>query len=104
MDISKIKPNVRKAVFLAKRNLSELVYDAVNIEGICFTLPEVQTLLDGVTVGGHKLSDQNIAINQANAWKLIFDLVLQNKFVLSKDIACLVHDKAAKEDALEWGF
>ena len=44
MDISKIKPNVRKAVFLAKRNILELVYDAVNLEGICYTLPEVQTL------------------------------------------------------------
>ena len=76
MDTSFIKPNVKKAVFLAKRSISELVYDAVNLEGICFTLPEIQTLLDGVTVGGHKLSDQNIALNQAEAWKLIFDLVL----------------------------
>jgi hypothetical protein len=31
------------------------------------TLPEIQTLLDGVTVGGHKVSDQEIALNQAAA-------------------------------------
>ena len=37
---------------LAKRQLSELVYDAVNLEGIPFTLPEIQTLLDDITVGG----------------------------------------------------
>lgn len=80
MPIAKIKPNVRKAVFLAKRLLSELVYDAVNLEGICYTLPEIQTLLDGITVGGHKISDQNIALNQANAWHVLFDLVLNEKF------------------------
>ena len=50
-------PNRPKALMLAKRQLSELVYDAVNLEGINMTLPEVQTLLEGITVGGHKLSD-----------------------------------------------
>jgi Fic family protein len=103
MDILKIKPNVQKAVFLAKRAISELVYDAINLEGICFTLPEVQTLLEGITIGGHRLSDQNIALNQARAWKLIFDLVIEGKFALSQETACLIHAQAAKEDALEWG-
>ena len=49
-------PNKAKAVMLAKRQLAELVCDAVNLEGIHFTLPEIQTLLDGVTVG--KYEDQ----------------------------------------------
>jgi len=48
----KIKPNVQKALMLAKREVSVLVHDAVQLEGINFTLPEIQTLLDGVTVGG----------------------------------------------------
>lgn len=43
---------------IAKRQLAEFVCDAVNLEGLNFSLPEIQTLLDGVTVGGHKLSDQ----------------------------------------------
>lgn len=46
-----------KVLMFAKRQLSELVYDAVNLEGISFTLPEIQTLLNGVTVGGHKIFD-----------------------------------------------
>jgi hypothetical protein len=29
-----ITPNPKKALFLAKKQLSELVYDAVNLEGI----------------------------------------------------------------------
>ena len=43
---------------LAKRQLAEFVCDTVNLEGMNFTLPEIQTLLDGITVGGHKLTDQ----------------------------------------------
>lgn len=88
---------------LAKRQLSELVYDAVNLEGINFTLPEVQTLLDGVTVGGRKLSDQQITLNQADAWRLLFKLVEQGEFEITQDIAFKLHKVAAKEEALEWG-
>lgn len=51
---------------LIKRQLAEFVCDAVNLEGIHYTLPEVQTLLDGITVGGHKVADQQIALNQAD--------------------------------------
>ena len=59
-----IKANKKVALMLAKRSLAELVCDAVNLEGINFTLPEVQTLLEGITVGGHKLHDQEITLNQ----------------------------------------
>jgi hypothetical protein len=41
-------PERGKAIMLARRQLSELVWDAVNLEGINVTLPEVQTLLEGI--------------------------------------------------------
>ena len=41
-----------------KQMISEFVYDMGNLENNPFAFPEVQTLLDGITVGGHKLSDQ----------------------------------------------
>jgi len=61
--ISKIKPNRDKALMLAKRAVGVLVHDSILLEGIDYTLPEVLTLLEGVTVGGHALSDQQIAVN-----------------------------------------
>ena len=67
-DLNSIKPNKEKAVFLAKKQLPELITDAVNLEGINFTLPEVQTLLAGITVGGHKLEAERITLNQAEAF------------------------------------
>ena len=60
------------------------------------TLPEVQTLLDGITVGGHKISDQNMALNQAAAWKYLFTLVAEDQFNVSKDVALSIHSIAEK--------
>jgi hypothetical protein len=56
----------------------------VNLEGVNYTLPEVQTLLDGVTVGGHRQTDELIATNQIKAFSLTklinkLDLGLPNK-------------------------
>lgn len=99
----KMSPHPAKSLMLAKRQLSELVCDAVNLEGINFTLPEVQTLLDGVTVGGRKLSDQQITLNQAAAWRLLFELVEQGQFNVSTAVAFKLHKVAAKEETLEWG-
>lgn len=98
-----ISPNPAKALMLAKRQLSEFVCDAVNLEGINMTLPEVQTLLDGVTVGGHKLSDQQITVNQGNAWRLLFEWIERGEFTVSAEKACALHAAAGKEEALEWG-
>ncbi len=103
MKTSQIIPNQEKALFLAKRQLAELVCDAVNLEGINYTLPEVQTLLQGVTVGGHKLTDQTITLNQAAAWEFLFNAIKNKNFELSKNFACELHAIAAKEEALKWG-
>lgn len=98
-----MRPDLPKALMLAKRQLVEFVCDAVNLEGIPFTLPEIQTLLQGVTVGGHKISDQTIALNQRDAWTQLFAWIETGAFALSKDKACALHALAAKDDALEWG-
>jgi len=80
-----------------------LVHDSILLEGINFTLPEVNTLLEGVTVGGHNLSDQQIAINQGNAWRYLFSAVKTGEFCLSLDFVYALHAISGKEEALEWG-
>ncbi len=101
-DLSKIKPNRKKAVLLAAKQLPELVCDAVNLEGVNFTLPEVQTLLDGVTVGGHRLEDETIALNQAETWKFLLKRLETDEFNLSESFVCELHGILAKREALLW--
>lgn len=103
LDLSTIRPNPAKALMLAKRELSLFVYDAVQLEGINFSLPEIQTLLEGVTVGGHKLSDQQIAVNQGNAWNKMFKDIEQDAFEVSAEYVQQLHAVAGKEEALMWG-
>jgi Fic family protein len=98
-----MKPDKPKALMLARRQLSEFVYDAVNLEGLNFTLPEIQTLLNGITVGGHKLTDQQIAINQGNTWSALFKLIKNNQFEVTIEKVCELHLSAAKEEALDPG-
>lgn len=88
---------------LAQREVPTFIYDAVQLEGINFTLPEIQTLMEGVTVGGHALSDQQIAVNQSEAWKQLFRWLKQDEFEVTAQRACELHLIAAKEEALEWG-
>ncbi|VEN74769.1 Fic/DOC family protein [Candidatus Desulfarcum epimagneticum] len=96
-------PHHGLALTLARRHLAEFVCDAVNLEGIPLTLPEVQTLLDGVTVGGHKLSDQRIALSQGDAWRALFEWIEAGEFDVSAKTARSLHSIAGKEEALEWG-
>jgi Fic family protein len=98
-----MKPNKPMAIQMAKRQLPEFVHDAVNLEGINLTLPEIQTLLDGVTIGGHKLSDVQITLNQAKAWKALFEMVEKNSFELSAETVCNLHTIAAEGEALTHG-
>lgn len=88
---------------LAKRQLAEFVYDAVVLEGIHFTLPEIQTLLEGITVGGHKVADQKIALNQAETWRALFELIGKDQFAITIEKVCALHQIAARDEALDWG-
>jgi hypothetical protein len=50
--------SVERAAFRLHKSLPEYVWDAAVLEGNPFTFPDVRTLMDGVTVGGHRLSDE----------------------------------------------
>ena len=82
-------PNQGRALMIAQKEVSVFVYDAVRLEGLNFTLPEIQTLLQGITVGGHKLSDQQIAINQSETWKALFQRIRERQFPKSVPQACM---------------
>ncbi len=102
--LNRINNDTTQAIFLAKKQLPELVFDVVNLEGINYTLPEVMTLLDGVTVGGKKQQDELITNNQIKSWKLLFDLIEQDTFKVDKPTVCKLHNVVAKDEALTYGM
>lgn len=97
------RASIERAVFRFARMLPEYVWDAGVLEGNPFTFPEVKTLLDGVTVGGRKLSDQEQILNLAQSSKYLLDLVRRQEFKLDKATFCALHGHVARHEALEWG-
>jgi Fic family protein len=95
--------SVERVCFRFHRMLPEYVWDAGVLEGNPFTFPEVKTLLDGVTVGGHKLSDQEQILNLADSAKYLLTLVKSGRFELNKSIFCELNKRVARNEGLEWG-
>lgn len=97
------EPDKRRAVFRARKWLAGLVHDMAALEGNPFTFPEVQTLLDGVTVGGHRVTDEQQVLNTAEAWQWVLTLVAKGTFSLSKDTFFALHSIVARGEALTLG-
>jgi Fic family protein len=91
------------AIFHLKKMLPQYVFDSVALEGNPFTFPEVQTVLDGVTVGGHKIADQEQVLNQRDAHALMIDLVRNGRFAPTAAIATALNARVAKGEALRTG-
>jgi prophage maintenance system killer protein len=97
------RASLERVVFRFRRVLPEYVWDAGVLEGNPFTFPEVKTLLEGVTVGGRKVSDQEQILNLAESSKQLVELVKQRRFNLDKATFCSLHALVARNEALEWG-
>ena len=98
-----LKPNKKMALFHAKKMLPEYVFDTSQLENNPITFPEVQTLMDGITIGGHKISDVQQVLNIKDSWYMILDKIANGDFQATKKTFHEVNNLIAKEEALEWG-
>jgi Fic family protein len=96
-------PDQRRALFMAERGRVDFVYNTAALEGNPFTFREVKTLLDGITVGGRKVSDSEQVLRLNRALSHVIGLVKDGKFQFSAKTACEVQGIVAREEALTWG-
>lgn len=75
-----------RACFRFHHDLPQFVWEATRLAGNPHSFPEVKTLLDGVTVGGHRISDQAQVLNLAAATRWLLNLVKKGQFELSASI------------------
>lgn len=95
--------SIERVCFRFHKMMPEFVWDASVLEGNPFTFPEVKTLLDGITVGGRKISDQEQILNLAESSKRLLAMVKNHQFSLSKPIFTELNGVIARNEALEWG-
>ena len=95
--------SLERVCFRLHKMLPEYVWDASMLEGNPFTFPEVKTLMEGVSIGGRKLSDQEQVLNLAESAKRLLASVKSKEFVFSKAAFTEFHGLVARNEALEWG-
>jgi Fic family protein len=93
----------KRALWRFSRTLPAYVWDAAVLEGNPFTYPEVQTLLEGVTVGGRRLSDERQILSLSASATNLHTLVESRQFALSKETSDNLNRLIAQYEALEAG-
>lgn len=74
-----------RVAFRFHRMLPEFVWDAGAASGNPFTYPEVKTLLDGVTVGGRRVSHHEQVLNLAESARRLLVMVKAGTFGMDKE-------------------
>ena len=91
------------AFFRLKKLMAEFVWDIIHLEDNAYTFTEVQTLIEGVTVGGYSLSDQKQVLNQFESLKYLLKLIKNDKFMFNQENILSAHNIIAESEALKWG-
>ncbi|MDR3596627.1 Fic family protein [Clostridium sp.] len=94
---------INKLIALVKRLLPDVVFNMSSLEGNPFTYPEVQTLLEGITIGGHRLSDEQQVLRIKEGWNLLFEKVKQENITISKELFNEFNGIIAKDEVLICG-
>lgn len=81
---------------LAKMNLTRLVYTNSRFEGLTTTLPQTQTIIDGMGVSGVSVDDINVIVQLKRAWQYVIRQEKSLTFAMEKQINLIV----ARDDAL----
>ncbi len=100
---SAVKPDRELALFLFKKDKIDYVYNVCSLEGNPMTFTEVQTLLDGITVGGHKIEDEQQVLNQNKSVSLLFSMLQNKEFNFDKETFCKLNKIAAEGESLKPG-
>jgi hypothetical protein len=103
-EVNKIGPSsIERSRHRFRAHLPELIWNTAALEGNNFTLPEVKTLLEGVTVGGKKLEDAEQIIALSEAYSRLDEMVGAGRFSLSKEVSDELHYLVARHEAIEAG-
>jgi hypothetical protein len=92
------------ARFTHSSNVAQYAFDAAVLENLPFTFPEVQTLVDNVTVGGHKLSDEQQVLGLIECVRELGQMVRSGEFMLDKVTSGILHRIITNGTVLDEGL
>jgi len=104
IDLDRILPSAtERARSRFRAGLPDLIWNTAALEGNSFTLPEVRTLLDGVSVGGKPLEDQEQILALSEGYNRLDAMVGDGTFRIAKSLSDELHLLIAAREAIEAG-
>lgn len=97
------KSTTERSLVRFKAVLPSHVWDAAALEGNTFTLPEVQTLLDGITVGGRRQDEADQVLALAESSEALMEMVRDASFRMDRPTINRIHHLVARFEALDAG-
>ena len=85
-------------IFLAKKLITDSIYNSAKLEGCNVTFPDTQTILDGMSVPNIKISDIECVLNLRDAWNFLLKN-LEQPFDLG--FACKINSFVSRNESLE---
>jgi len=95
----KYKMTSKQATYFAHKNLVQLIYDNSKFEGVRATLPQTQTIVDGMSVAGVSTDDVVTIAGLKRAWQL----VIANAQPYTVKISNTFNTQVAVADSLDPG-
>lgn len=90
----------KENVFIAKKMLSEMIYNSAYVEGCNVTFPQTQAILDGMVVNHVKMDDIQTVINLRDAWRFVLGHLDDE---INLDFICKVNEHISRNESLDWG-
>ncbi|MCL2015973.1 MAG: death-on-curing protein [Defluviitaleaceae bacterium] len=87
-------------VFVAKKLISETIYNTARLEDCAVTFPQTETILQGVSVAGLMMSDVEKILNLRDAWRYTLETIEKP---ISLELWSTINGYVARNESLEWG-
>lgn len=85
-----------------QKSLPLVAWDSATLEGYNFTYPEVQTILTGYSVGGHRISDVEEVKGIGNGWFRTLEAI-KNEESITKSLICDTNKKLSGSFSIDPG-
>jgi Fic family protein len=98
----KFNPTDQKKIAFSHK--VDYVYNTVALEGNTYNYIETETLLSGVTVGGHTVKEANEILNQKEAWEFTLNNAFaQPSIMVSENLIKDIHWRVGKDTVVDPG-
>lgn len=94
--------DLQKNIFIAKKMMSQIIYNSARIEGCNVTFPQTQTILDGMAVSNVTVDDIQTVINLRDAYRFVLSKVSSLK-VIDLDFIKAVNNEISRNESIAWG-